>query len=1185
MIMLKKVLYSLLLMGFSASAVHAEDANPKDESPFLAVPRLEAKPRIDGEMAEGEWANAAKLGGFMGATGQWGGQVTPMGSEIFLGHDGERFYMAARMQLPPGVTPSMNYRRRDEPVFMDSYQIELWLTPPTEDRLVSYQMIGNAYGAIFDNRQIKDLGVTDVNWDGNWTFKNSYKPGEVWTAELSIPFADLGVDEIDPQQLWRGLVGVAWPQRSWPYPYGFYANTGEHARLSMAETGSTVRIDDLSSLFENRLAPEMTLVNGAAEAAEFHVTASVGDVTHQDRITVPALTSLPYRFERELPEFPEGVKRQTMTLRVNGPDDQRLLAGDWHYQRVEQEELKPEPVEVKPWAMRTRVQFAPLSMGIKAWADLLAYPKRDQLDEVRFVVRAEGGNEAVIEKVVDDFSYDSAETYLWLPDNLEHGEYEVVTRFVDAEGEVLDEKADGFTHENLKERFVWLGTEVGEDIEVREPFEPVRVNDDGRELAVWGRTMRMEGALPSQITSKGAAMLARPIQLVAEVDGERVVAEMVEPIRVTETSDERATFTGTYKLAGLRLELEGVLEFDGMMLYELDAQPIEGETGEDIDRLFISMPVKAENAKYYFSTIGGWNPRYGATQAKDDTGLVWDSSDAADFVPYVFLSDDERALHWFADQDHAWVLGDDAPCARVVRDDEVVELQVNLVRKSGEVPAFAAQFGFIASPVRPILPHWRHTSLNGNPLADSKVNFFFGPGHGGTPIDLHDTETLVEVLEQALDVEMQEGDPNRVLAALPDEATDLRSIPPQKLRDAVPEKGRNNLGPLLSWLHHDDPNLTISCYFYNAKMYFEGNRSEAFRTFFPGEWQLNPPSGWFHLTPTESYRDFWAFHLDLWFKHWIVPGLYFDEVYLGPDKNVFNGNGQLMADGSIRPSFPLLKQRAYLQRMRQLYFDNDREPFIWTHTTDFMAPHAISGTEIAMFGENRTPTPSTDIIDTIPSMLFRTVGRSQKFGFVPVWMTMIGRGGSSLALGGRQTFGWCWMHDVVPEYHTTIRGRHLVGLRAGWGIDAEDVSFIPFWDHGDTFRTDDENFIVSAWTRPDGRTLVQVMNLHYTEDGVNTTRLALDPKALGLNSGFTVYDLESTPLAKQWLEVTRKIDAMHAEDPRHPDASKLGQDWQDIADRIEYDVEQMEVLTRENELDLEVQPRNFRMLVIEPAAK
>ena len=806
MIMLKKFLYSLLLMMFSASAVHAEDANPKDESPFLAVPRLEAKPRIDGEMAEGEWANAAKLGGFMGATGEWGGRVTPMGSEIFLGHDGELFYMAARLQLPPGVTPSMNYRRRDEPVFMDSYQIELWLSPPIEDRLVSYQMIGNAYGAIFDNRQIKDLGVTDVNWDGNWTFKNSYEVGEVWTAELSIPFADLGVDKLDPQQLWRGLVGVAWPQRSWPYPYGFYANTGEHARLSMAETGSTVRIDDLSSLFENRLAPEMTLVNGANEAAEFHVTASVGDVTHEDRITVPALTSLPYRFEQELPDFPEGVKRQTMTLRVNGPDDQRLLAGDWHYQRVEQDELKPEPVEVKPWAMRTRVQFAPLSMGIKGWADLLGYPKRDQLDEVRFVVRSKSGDVAVIEKVVEDFSYDSAETYLWLPDNLEHGEYEVVTRFVDAEGEVLDEKADSFTHENLKERFVWLGTEVGEDIEVREPFEPVRVEGDGRELSVWGRTIGMEGALPSQITSKGAAMLARPIQLVAEVDGERVVAEMVEPIRVTETSDERAAFTGTYELAGLRLALEGVLEFDGMMLYELDAQPIKGESGEKIDRLFISMPVKAENAKYYFSTIGGWNPRYGATKAKDDSGLVWDSSDAADFVPYVFLSDDERALHWFADQDHAWVLGDDAPCARVVRDDEVVELQVNLVRKSGEVPAFAAQFGFIASPVRPILPHWRHTSLNGSPLADSKVNFFFGPGHGGTPIDLHDTETLVEVLEKALDIKFKEGDPNRVLAELPDEATDLRSIPPQKLRDAVPEKSRNNLGPLLGWLHHDDPN-------------------------------------------------------------------------------------------------------------------------------------------------------------------------------------------------------------------------------------------------------------------------------------------------------------------------------------------------------------------------------------------
>ena len=140
--------------------------------------------------------------------------------------DGERFYMAVWMQLAPGEKPTMRYRRRDSKIFMDRQQFELWLTPPTGGQTTAYQMIGNAYGAVYDIQHIPVIGVANPGWNGSWSFENSYKAGEYWTAELSIAFSDLADEQhYQPDQPWGGMVAVAWPQRSWPFTFGTRTST------------------------------------------------------------------------------------------------------------------------------------------------------------------------------------------------------------------------------------------------------------------------------------------------------------------------------------------------------------------------------------------------------------------------------------------------------------------------------------------------------------------------------------------------------------------------------------------------------------------------------------------------------------------------------------------------------------------------------------------------------------------------------------------------------------------------------------------------------------------------------------------------------------------------------------------------------------------------------------------------
>lgn len=1169
--------FGLILLVTTALLHRSVTASPPGEAtePILAAPRLATAPTIDGRITPGEWDQAATVSGFIHATGEQGGRLAAQAARVHIGHDRKRLYLAVFCELPPGVRPSMNHRRRDSPVYMDNYQIELWLTPPAVDRTVSYQFIGNAYGAIFDNRQVPDLGVTNVGWNGNWSFQNHYQTGQFWSAELAVDFAELGVEQVDDQQVWRGMIGVAWPQRSWPYTFGWYKNIQSHARLIFTDHGLAAQLDDFSSLLDNRMNPTLRVVNSSDQDHTVVIEAHVGDPVHRATVTVAPRSILEHRIDAALPDLPHGTRQRTATLSVRTADGQPLLVGDWFYAPMPAGDRAVAEVPVRPWTMNHRIQFAPLAMGLRVWCDVLEYPRRQELATVRFTVRASDGDQAVLTREVSDFPYDAAEAYLWLDRDLPYGDYEVLFEFVDRSGEVLASSTRPFQHRDLKTEFVWLDTSYGEDIRVRPPFEPVRV--EGEKLHVWGRVYTMHGALPRQISSQGASMLAAPIELIAQIDGRPVEAAMTQPFELIDASDESATFVGAYELAGMTLRLRGTLAFDGMLHYRLDAQPQDGETSAPVERLYIAMPVRPEHARYYYSTAGGWNVAVGSIDAGDERGAeVWDSSQIGDFVPYVGLTDDERALQWFADHDHEWVLGDDAPCAKIVRDGSSVQVQVNLVRRNGPAPGFAAEFGFIASPVRPVLPHWRHASLHSHPIAGSKVNFFFGPGHGGTPIDLHDTAKLARAMKLDLP---ETAHPDTVLRDLP--ASEFH-WDDEHLRKLLSGSQYNDLRSVRASAISPDPHRTRLCYFYNAKMYFEGNRSAAFRTFFPGEWQLDPHGGWFHLTPIESYQDFFSFYLNLWFKHLYVPGLYFDEVYFAPDYNVFNGNGRVMPDGQVRPSVALMHQRRYLQRMRQLFLDHGQSPFIWVHTSNYMAPHAISSAEIAMFGEDRTPTPTSDIIDTIPSIHFRSIGRAQKFGFVPVWMVMAGRGGSPWAHAGRQSFAWCWMHDVVPEYHTTMTARHLVALLAAWGIDADDVRFVPFWSDRPAARTGDDKLIVSAWTRPGDKAMLMVMNLHDADAGVGRADLVIDPSALGLSDQSRILDLESGPAAQRWLAMTRAVDPLVRAKAPFDQIRPLVADADALLRRMADDLPQLSVLAEGLEVQMDVPPRDVRILLVEP---
>lgn len=1102
----------LWLAGFSAAAGAAKPARPR-----LRIPKLATAPTIDGTMADGEWGRAAAVSGFIGATGSFGKVMVPKQARIYLAHANETFYLAVWTQLAPGEKPTMRYRKRDDKVFMDRQQFELWLTPPTDGHVTAYQLIGNAYGAMYDMKHQPALGVQQPGWNPQWEFQNAYKVGEWWTAEFAIPFSEL-IDEdgYNPELPWGGMVAVAWPQRSWPFTHGWYKNIETHAQMVMGTGGTCVRILDMDSLLDNRFTPDLELVNDTDAVGDFALTLRADGKTIEKSYRVPAGAVYPVRLDEALPAAT--AKVNTVHLTVRGPGGEELVDGDWMYRPMEVKEREVAPIEEKPWSMVTRVNYAPLARGVYCWADLLDVPMCDEVAKATFTVSAPDGTE-VLSGEDAEFQYDSAERYLWLPEDLAPGAYTVTTRFVDDAGQELASSDQTFQHKDFRQEFVWLDSDkYGEKLTVAAPWTALETT--GRSFGVWGRTYAMDGALPAAIESQEEALLVGPVTFVAEQNGKAIAATVADGFALDGKPDEnRAAWTGSYTLAGLELKLAGSILFDGGILYNLEATP-QGAQEQAVDRLYLSIPVREEVARYLWSTRGSAGSSHAFLSDLPAEGVIWTSEGVADFVPYLGLADDDRALQWFADNDHEWILGDDAPCAQVVRRDGVVEMQINLVRRAGGAGAFQARFGLIATPVKPLPEGWRNAWLHFGNTLGSKVPFFYHNGHGKVgPFDWHDSAALAA----ANGIEVPEGeDAARVL-----DCVDGKGYPDYAaIAEAYDQEEASRVKGLVE--STTKPQAVRHCYFHNAQMYFEGNKSKAFRTFFKGDWSLVPSSGWFHLRPVESYQDFFCFHLTQFLKFWYVSGMYFDETYFAPDYNVFNGQGKEMPDGTVRPSVGITLQRRFLHRVRQCCLDQGVDPFLWVHTSNYMAPYAISAVDIAMFGEDNIPTPQKDIIDVITPQYMRILGRTQKFGFVPVWMTMAGRGGLQWGLAGRQTFGWCWLHDNVPEVHTHTRGWPQADLRNQWGIAENDVEFAGYWQNRDLVQPADGAFKASLWTRPhpevEGRQKVMmiVLNKHYVKDGTTRTVLTIDPAKLGLPANWKAYAMESLPaIAAREAALTR----------------------------------------------------------------
>ena len=148
--------------------------------PRVEIPRTASGITIDGNLDDAAWDSAAKVR--LSYTNE--GEPAPVGTTAMLTWDESNFYVAFECEEPHVDRIKADVENRDGPTFYDD-SVEVFVDPTRSGRDY-FHFSTNTLGAQFDQR------VFNAGWNGEWQSAVNVDK-RMWTAEIAIPFATLGV--------------------------------------------------------------------------------------------------------------------------------------------------------------------------------------------------------------------------------------------------------------------------------------------------------------------------------------------------------------------------------------------------------------------------------------------------------------------------------------------------------------------------------------------------------------------------------------------------------------------------------------------------------------------------------------------------------------------------------------------------------------------------------------------------------------------------------------------------------------------------------------------------------------------------------------------------------------------------------------------------------------------------------
>ena len=1038
----------LLAPGLIALARGAEGDDYA--APTLLVPYCRAKPTIDGAVGDAEWQSATSVN----ALQTTGHQVSPRQSCMWIMWDEDNLYMAMRSPLRKGerVIQARRTRERDvNVVFDDSYEIWLDVGAVSKEGLDCFvQFLCNYAGARYDVLHLPSVGNSRLGYTSGWAPVNRISPDNAWEWELVIPRESIYMDKPFSDGFGMTILLARnykrpWEQNSFEGSSTF-AVRESHTRVILSKDAPAVHLLGVADPVKQTLGLDLAVYGHSDGKLKWSFESDEG-VSKEGEIAVKegALTRGGPGLAVDAPG------KGNYRIRVLSADGRRTHL-DWRARR-QFGKLDVLTQEINDPGDKVGLTLAlnPVKNYVRVTGDFIQYDDRGKIDRCRVIV-SDAAGKALAEKdmKIDELSYVRDVVHLG---DIPFGEYGAELICMDADGKTVLERESKVVKKDHT-RFPWWNTKWGDIEKVIAPWTPVTWNR-GRPR-VYGRTMAIGAAgLPKRVTSQGADILAAGSTLVAEfMDGKTRTLKRSSPKLISREEHRLIARTRTGKIGPLRVESEVTVEFDGM--YKVDMTLDPGKAAVRVKSLKAVMPLKDEFAEYVHAV--GEGIRYGFYYGflpRDGKGRIWDCYTVdsqpmvvGSFIPYLWVGSTKGGLAWFADSDEGWAPDDGVPAIELRRDKPGrTDLVLNLI--SSELTINRPRtitFAFQATPVKPMHEKWRMDSWW---CGDT---FYDYPSSGST-----------------------------IWLAIPY----CRDIP--KCIKMVEGRHKGTNGYIFG----------INKYRANAVPYFihqnlPPNLVPEVR-YFGDQWRTSISECLYY---GETLTDYMIHNLGEWCRATGIDGYYIDNMRPVACDNIEAGRGYRLPDGRIQPSYQMFDTRRYFLRMRAAFAENGKHNKIVLHMTNCMIIPWVGAADVAYDGEHHViyPEMKKDFMDFWSLERLR-VDYSGQWGCAVNFMHEYqGRWDRTALLKAMRAYtGSVILHDALPSGNANAMNQPVWIGRDRFGIEADDVRFIGYWEPESGVTVAGKDVYVSAWARP-GKVLLAVVNRGEAQDAV----VRIDPGRLDL---------------------------------------------------------------------------------------
>ncbi len=638
------------------------------QSPVAVVPYMLRTIKLDGRIEDEEWKEAAIITGFSNLEGQLAERQT----KVWLGYDKENLYVAFKSTTDYRQQPIKNR-------IWHSDAIEFFLSIPGVRGYLQFcgNSAGVQYVAWIGNERAKA-----PNWKmANFVDPDAWKVGETWSAEIAVPFAELGLKGLPKEgERWGANFCRDWSvasdkdekYTSWSPVKGSYLQLNRFGTLVFSRKLPSVQLKNFAGVRSG--CPKFKGAIIARKRADISIGYSVLSATDKPvtlvsrwkKILCEAGKSLPFDFTGDV-RINDIVESIPVRLVFEARDENKNVL----YRAIFPYELMPPfRVEVVPIFLQNRIDvvfdvrnFAALSSDIAGYASLI-----DAKDKVidRAVAKMLGQKRQSLLK-------------LHLP-KCSVGRYVVKACLKDSKGKVVREVEKRV---DVPAKPEWYGNKLGISDKVPPPFEDVRVN--GKTVCVWGREYKLGAMLLPETIKTSNVGRAGQTQILAEPIGLRCVASgQRQEWGRTKYLLKSAKATGAvfyFDVQGADVSVSGRLkaEYDGMLIYDLTIAPIRNDVS--ISNLTLDIPIyrkdaailrattwpmhkMGERTKAVAALIGDIKPErphgYFPKPTKDYVSIYnylpdgWQWKD--EFIPQLWVGNGRHGLFYFQDspEDMNW---------------------------------------------------------------------------------------------------------------------------------------------------------------------------------------------------------------------------------------------------------------------------------------------------------------------------------------------------------------------------------------------------------------------------------------------------------------------------------------------------------------------------------------------------